>query len=146
MADLMSSRFVGRRRELDALRAARDAARNGRGTLVAIVGDPGIGKTRLVEECLAAARDESFVTAWGSGWPDGDAPPFWPWHEVLAQFNAADGVVTLEGARSAHDGGPDRFTMYRSTHAAIERAAAMRPALIVLDDAHAIDPSALALA
>ncbi|MGZ7020595.1 MAG: hypothetical protein ACXVJ3_05020, partial [Ilumatobacteraceae bacterium] len=36
--------------------------------------------------------------------------------------------------------------MYRSTHAAIERAAAMRPALIVLDDAHAIDPSALALA
>ncbi|MGZ4674031.1 MAG: BREX system ATP-binding domain-containing protein [Ilumatobacteraceae bacterium] len=75
MADLMSSRFVGRRRELDALRAARDAARNGRGTLVAIVGDPGIGKTRLVEECLAAARDESFVTAWGSGWPDGDGAP-----------------------------------------------------------------------
>ena len=42
--------FVGRERELAALRAAADAAISGRGSIVAVAGEPGIGKTRMVSE------------------------------------------------------------------------------------------------
>ncbi len=42
--------LVGRRRELDLLRSSLEAAERGHGGLVQITGDPGIGKSRLVEE------------------------------------------------------------------------------------------------
>ena len=38
--------FVGRQRELDRLRKAFDEAFSGRGSMVILVGEPGIGKTR----------------------------------------------------------------------------------------------------
>src|SRR5262249_5246728 len=44
------SRFVGRDKELARLRRALDLARTGRGQLVAVVGEPGTGKSRLVHE------------------------------------------------------------------------------------------------
>ena len=47
--------FVGRESELAALRAAADAAISGRGSIVAVAGEPGIGKTRLVSEAASYA-------------------------------------------------------------------------------------------
>jgi DNA-binding NtrC family response regulator/tetratricopeptide (TPR) repeat protein len=44
------TRFVGRKHELDALRNQLEAARRGRGQIVGIGGDPGIGKSRLILE------------------------------------------------------------------------------------------------
>src|SRR5215216_1144254 len=44
------SPFVGRARELDRLRAAFEAAAMGQGTLIMLVGEPGIGKTALCEQ------------------------------------------------------------------------------------------------
>jgi len=40
--------FVGRRREMAALQAALDDALSGQGQLVMLVGEPGIGKTRIL--------------------------------------------------------------------------------------------------
>ncbi len=57
--------LVGRDAELGALRLALESARAGRGSLFEIVGEPGIGKSRLVEELLADATDVSRVS--GSG-------------------------------------------------------------------------------
>jgi predicted ATPase len=53
------TRFVGRDHELHQLDRARDQARDGHGQVVAIVGEPGVGKSRLLHEFLlaAAARD-----------------------------------------------------------------------------------------
>ncbi|HSO22246.1 MAG TPA: AAA family ATPase, partial [Chondromyces sp.] len=48
-------RTVGRLSELESLRGALEEARNGRGSLMCVAGEPGIGKTTLVEEFLAEA-------------------------------------------------------------------------------------------
>src|SRR5262249_39974135 len=44
------SRFVGRAPEIEQLDTALDRARRGRGEVVAIVGEPGVGKSRLIHE------------------------------------------------------------------------------------------------
>ncbi len=49
-------RFVGRREELDHLKEALEDAIAGRGSLAMLVGEPGIGKTRLAEEFAVYAR------------------------------------------------------------------------------------------
>jgi DNA-binding SARP family transcriptional activator/tetratricopeptide (TPR) repeat protein len=48
------TRFVGRHAELEQLRGARQRAANGRGQVVAIVGEAGVGKSRLVHEFVHA--------------------------------------------------------------------------------------------
>ncbi|HSJ99324.1 MAG TPA: adenylate/guanylate cyclase domain-containing protein [Myxococcota bacterium] len=50
--------FVGRRRELEALAAALDAARCGHGQVVFLVGDAGAGKSRLLYELRARLAEE----------------------------------------------------------------------------------------
>src|SRR5260370_11147972 len=50
------SRFVGRDAELEQLRAALDEARHGRGQVVAVTGEPGVGKSRLFYELTYSPR------------------------------------------------------------------------------------------
>ncbi len=47
--------FVGRQREMGELKAALEEALSGRGRLVMLVGEPGIGKTRTARELAALA-------------------------------------------------------------------------------------------
>ena len=49
--------LVGRRRELDALEAAVAGVREGGGRVLDLVGEPGVGKSRLLEELRALAGD-----------------------------------------------------------------------------------------
>ncbi len=49
-AVLAGSGFVGRQREMERLRAALEEALAGRGRLVMLAGEPGIGKTRTAQE------------------------------------------------------------------------------------------------
>src|SRR5262249_54363873 len=53
--------FLGRQAELAQLGAALDAVRQGTGLFVAVTGEPGIGKTRLVQEFLRACRAQGAV-------------------------------------------------------------------------------------
>jgi len=50
------SRFVGRDLEMEQLRAALDGARRGHGEVVAVVGEPGVGKSRLFHELIHSNR------------------------------------------------------------------------------------------
>ena len=61
------ARFVGRVTERARLLALLDRARAGQGGLIVILGEPGIGKTRLLEELTHAAKWRGWQIAWGRG-------------------------------------------------------------------------------
>jgi hypothetical protein len=50
------TKFVGRKRELEAMRRALELAKQGQGQVVAVIGEPGVGKSRLVSEFKARAQ------------------------------------------------------------------------------------------
>lgn len=84
--------FVGRTAERGALGAQVAAARDGNGCVVLVAGDPGIGKTRLVEETTAGLPRTRVL--WGRCHETEGAPAFWPWMQVLrAYVNAAPADV-----------------------------------------------------
>src|SRR4030095_6175704 len=60
-----------------------DAAMCGRERLFLITGEPGIGKTWLVEHLAAHATTRGIHVYWGRCWEGGGAPPFWPWGQVI---------------------------------------------------------------
>ncbi|HET7353452.1 MAG TPA: adenylate/guanylate cyclase domain-containing protein, partial [Gaiellaceae bacterium] len=81
-----TSRFVGRERELQQLVDAWDRALSGpRCELVTVVGDPGVGKSRLVEEALAPI-DARVVR--GRCLSYGDGITYWPVVEVVKQLGS----------------------------------------------------------
>lgn len=68
------ARFVGRARELEQLREARARSQAGHGQIVGVVGEPGVGKSRLCHEFkLLAPRDclvlETFSISHGKAYP-----------------------------------------------------------------------------
>ena len=58
-----STGFVGRQRVLDALGAVVGDASSGRGRVVVIEGEAGIGKSRLLDEALSGAAGRGFRVA-----------------------------------------------------------------------------------
>jgi hypothetical protein len=78
--------FVGRDRELAELRAGLDDAVAGRGRLFLLTGEPGIGKSRLVEELARHARARDAAALVGRCWEAGGAPAYWPWIQALRGY------------------------------------------------------------
>src|SRR5258705_7915740 len=78
--------FVGRRRELAELRAGLDNVEHGRGRFFLVVGEAGIGKTRLVEELAREVTERQGIALWGRCWEGAGAPPYWPWMQVLRAY------------------------------------------------------------
>jgi class 3 adenylate cyclase/tetratricopeptide (TPR) repeat protein len=82
---------VGRDAELARLSRRLSEASAGRGGLVLVTGDPGMGKTRLVEELATQARRDGAVVAWGRCFEGEWAPPYAPFAEILGSIvSAAD--------------------------------------------------------
>src|SRR5207248_10137625 len=75
--------FVGRHYELVELRAGLEDAVAGRGRSFLVVGEAGIGKTRLVEELAREAAERGHLVLWGRCWEGEGAPPYWPWIQVI---------------------------------------------------------------
>ena len=75
--------FVGRRLELAVLHRAMDAAVSGTGSVITITGEPGIGKSALARQAMSIAATRCFSVCAGKVREQGDAPPFWPWSQVI---------------------------------------------------------------
>ena len=84
--DPPSEVFVGRDRELAALLGALEDAVSGRGRLVVIGGEPGIGKSRLAEELASRATNTGGEVLWGRCWEAEGAPPYWPWVQAIRSY------------------------------------------------------------
>ena len=70
--------LVGRVRELHELHDAFEAARGGRGGVHLVLGDPGVGKTRLAAALAEHAGAAGARVIWTRGWGRA-APAYWPW-------------------------------------------------------------------
>ena len=150
--------FIGRAAALDRLRVAMGEAVAGRTRMVLVEGEPGIGKSRLASELADVARQAGIPTCWGRCHDDEGAPPLWPWVQVLRALGVDDlqtphlrsvlAALLPELGPAIHDdlaADAARFRLYDVVREAIERAAAERPAVLVLDDVHWADASSLRL-
>ncbi len=160
-------RLVGRERELARLDEALGEAIAGRGRVVLVTGEPGIGKTALASAFAERAATRGASSAWGTCWDGGGAPAYWPWvqiaraltrHEDAATLRAGLGAgapwiagllpelaATLGPAAPASELNADqaRFRLFDALASLLVAVAARRPLVIVLDDLHWADPSSL---
>ena len=86
MGGVLCPVVCGRDDELRALRDAFARAADGRGGVVFITGEPGIGKSRLVRELTGHARERGALTATGRAVPAGSGTPYRPLTEALLQL------------------------------------------------------------
>jgi predicted ATPase/class 3 adenylate cyclase len=80
------TKFVGRLGEIDRLNAALERARTGHGQLVAVVGDPGVGKSRLYWEFTRSHRLQGWLIVESSSVSYGKATPYLPIIELLRTY------------------------------------------------------------
>ncbi len=130
------ARFVGRERELALLREALEHVRaEQRCELVTVVGDAGVGKSRLVAEALISVEA---TVARGRCLPYGEGITYWPVVEVLKQLDvlppdkaAAAAIRSLLGETEVATSAEEIAWAFRKT---LEQAAAERPLVVVFDD------------
>src|SRR5262249_38560365 len=85
--------FVGRKSELAELRARLDRVLAGRGSVVLVAGEPGIGKSELADRLGAEAASRGAEVLWGRSWEGEGAPPYWPWAQIIrAHLEAGTGA------------------------------------------------------
>ena len=79
--------FVGRVAERELLAGHIATAQGGSGRVVVVRGEPGVGKTRLVEEAVAGVAPGRVL--WGRCQEMEGAPAYWPWIQALRAYVAA---------------------------------------------------------
>jgi tetratricopeptide (TPR) repeat protein len=80
------TRFVGRDAEVDELRRALEQAGAGRGQVVAVVGDPGVGKSRLFYEFVRSHRTEGWLILEAGSVSYGRTTPYLPLVDLLKSY------------------------------------------------------------
>ena len=131
-----------------ALRAATDAARAGRGAMVLVAGEPGIGKTALVAHAALEAAAAGMVVAWGRGAEGPGSPAYWPWTQILRDLGALaddEHVGAPDHAPAPGISVEDRFGMFDRVVSRLHEASVDRGLLVVLDDLHWADTDSLRL-
>ena len=166
---LAAGMFVGRESEFETLRRLLDRAISGGGGVALIEGEPGIGKTRLVEELVTYARVRG-ARVLGTACHEADAvPAYWPFAQaVRAYVRDADPVglawqlgpdgpelarlvpelrerVPSIDAPAPLEGDESRFRFFEAVSGFLLGISRSRPLVLVLDDLHWADSSSIEL-
>jgi class 3 adenylate cyclase/tetratricopeptide (TPR) repeat protein len=80
------TRFVGRDAEMEQLRGAAEQARRGRGQVVAVVGEPGVGKSRLFYEFIHSHRTHGWLVLESGSVSYGKATAYLPLVDLLKHY------------------------------------------------------------
>lgn len=161
--------FVGRSQELAQLRSALEDVLSGKGRLVMLAGEPGIGKTRMALEVASHAGLRRAQVLWGRCHESASTPPYWPWAEAIESYVSERDARELKsemgsGAADIAEIVPEvkdklpelkpppvlepeqaRFRLFDSVTRFFRRAASLRPIVIALDDLHWADKPSLLL-
>jgi DNA-binding CsgD family transcriptional regulator len=139
--------LVGRAREQNFLREELAVAFGGRGRLVLLGGEAGIGKTTLARDLAGEAATRGARVLTGHCYDLTNAPPYGPWLDLAAGY---DLDPALPPPPAAFAGGRlDRVTDQAALFAEVRRffaeLGAVCPVLVVLEDLHWTDPASLEL-
>ncbi|MFJ3799489.1 ATP-binding protein [Streptomyces sp. NPDC090088] len=155
-------RLVGRAEELAVVRHAVESAFAGSTGLVLVEGEPGVGKTRLLEVAGAEANRQGALVVWGRCLPGDGTPSMWPWAEVIGalldevptaaredwQAGELGRLVTPRGSGRTTPVLPDsgvRFRLFEQAVVLVRQVAARRPVVLVVDDLQWADAASLDL-
>ncbi len=146
--------LVGRRDVLNDLRGSLDAIVSGQFRLLALVGEPGAGKTRLLAELEKLAEERNCLTLWGRAAEFEQVMPF------SALVDALDGhlesvenddpllasVFPALGATAEPSDDVSalaRYRLYRAVAQLLTRIARPKGLVLVLDDVHWADEATI---
>jgi DNA-binding CsgD family transcriptional regulator len=154
--------MVGRERELEAVGGALDDADAGLSHTLAVIGEPGIGKTRLLAELAEMARQRGHLVLPGRAAEMERDLPFGPFVDAADDYLASlDGpTLSVLGEERCRElavvfpafspaGGTviqaERYRSYRAVRRLLEVLGDPRPVTIILDDMHWSDPASIEL-
>ncbi len=162
--------FVGRESELRQLQAAFDAAASGQGSLIAVVGEPGIGKTAVCEQLATYVAVRGGKTLVGHSYEEGSLSlPYLAFVEAMRTYVLArepDGLrkdlgsgaievarivsevrerVGIEPTPSTGDAEEERWRLFQAVAGFLRNAATVHPIVVVLEDLHWADRGTLDL-
>src|SRR5580658_5108659 len=107
---------MGRDAEIRNLADALEELLSGQGSIHSLVGQPGIGKTRLAREFASRARERGARVAWGRC-STFEMPPYWPWIQIVREFSEfQNDPIALEAAEIGHrleDGHHTQFERFK---------------------------------
>jgi class 3 adenylate cyclase/tetratricopeptide (TPR) repeat protein len=157
-----SARFVDRTEEQERLRALWDRAQTGERQLAFVVGEPGIGKTRLAAQ-VALTTAAGGIVLYGRS-DEESLVPYQPFVEALRPYVLSLADTALQGelqAEAAHvarlmpeladrlgapigtgpseDPATERYRLFEAMTAVLDHAVTAAPVLLVLDDVHWAD-------
>ena len=136
--------LVGREREQTVLRDALAAALAGRGSLVLIGGEAGIGKTALAESLLEDATERGALALVGRCYELSETPPYGPWTEALARA-PSDADLPASPDLASGRGAVSQVALFRQMRDYLAALAAGQPLVLLLEDLHWADPASLDL-
>ncbi len=162
---LVGERLVGRSDELGALERALEELDRGCSDAVELVGEPGIGKTRLLGELAARAELRGYLVLIGSASELERDLPFSVFVDALDEYvegldpKRLDALADDVRAELAHvlpslsalagKGEPapqhERYRSHRAVRALLEQLAHTSPLVLVLDDLHWADSASVEL-
>jgi len=156
--------MVGREKEKAVLAEAYREAEGGRGNIVLIRGEPGIGKSCLAASFAETAKARGSQVVYGQCHETLGSPPYWPWLQILKALETTTEAVIESSANifeslaasdrqqqgRSHstfsgDAGSEQFLLFSRIVNVLSQYAAQRTLVLVLDDLHWADKSSLLL-